>query len=116
MAFLNRQRVVQCLIVLMLGAQLALAQHATVHSTPGYEAFRTAKTDAVHTDHDKAPHDKSCQICVLANGLSHALGSDAALALPAIRNETFSPPSAHEMRVRFLAAAYQARAPPALPV
>lgn len=69
-----RKHIGQFLILLMLVAQLALAQHATVHFLE--DQYKTAQ----HQNHDPAQTDrhdksKSCQICVTAKELGHLLTS-----------------------------------------
>ncbi len=115
MAF--RKHIGRFLVLVMLTAQLALAQHATVHFLEDRTIAAQADTGSgpdKPADHDKTGKDKVCQICVSAKGLSHSVLSGGA-SIPAPQTmEGFIAPDAHDAHVSFIAHSYQARAPPVL--
>ena len=108
-----RRKINLFLILCMIGAQLALAQHATVHfALEGYgEIHATQHQDNGH--HHKPQADKFCQLCLFAKGLAHALTSEAAIVPPDVFKIGIIFPAILDVPVRQNAKLYQARAPPA---
>ena len=73
-----RKHIGQFLILVMLTAQLALAQHATVHFLEDETIVSVVNADSgVNTidrnDADKHKADILCQICLFSKGLSHTV-------------------------------------------
>jgi hypothetical protein len=97
------------LIVMMLAMQVALAQHATVHSAEGMQQHAPAQGQ--HRDH--APDkDKLCQICLLSKDFAKILTpSNVQVADPIVIGiRTLILPQA--VLVTHSPSVYTARAPP----
>lgn len=115
MAF--RKHIGRFLVLTLLAAQIALAQHATVHVLEGGLENGRAGISLQHSaelpaDHRHPDKEKACDICLLAGGLSHQFLA-AAIALPVAVHETgFAVPDARSGLALSLSLPYQARAPP----
>ncbi len=73
-----RKHIGQFLILVMLAAQLALAQHATVHFLEDETIVSLVHADSgVNTidrnEADKQKADKICQICLYSKSFSHTI-------------------------------------------
>lgn len=80
-----RRNINSILLAFMVLAQLALAQHSTVHVTEQIQIASYEHTDNGHDVPTKAPtHDKKCSICLLSKSFSYALSQ--AGVLPVVLN------------------------------
>lgn len=116
MAFFGKKQIAQFMLVMLLGAQLALAQHAAVHfATEGHIGIHTEQgSDGKSNPGPNKPQsDKLCQICLLAKSFSHIVLNSPALVPQTVFEFSFIFPPAQEVRVQAIASAYQPRAPPA---
>ncbi len=97
------------LILLMLGAQIALAQHATVHFTDhGHSAQH-------HHDDNKEGTPQTgelCQICILNKNIAHALTPDAFIREVVVTQSAYRVPFAQNHITRQASQGYLARGPP----
>lgn len=111
-----RKYIGQFLILMMLAAQLALAQHATVHFLEDQHigiAFQQTGDSAPAPNHHGPEKDKICQICLLAKGFSH-ISLFAVAEIPVVVHPAaFVFPAAQEVPVPATSFSYEARAPPA---
>ncbi len=116
MEFFGRKQIAQLVFVLLLGAQLALAQHATVHLTPeghaGFHVEHGSNNNGHGGDHNKPRSDRFCQICIFAKSFSQALLGAPAFVPESAFKLAFVFPPPQDMRVQALTRAYQPRAPP----
>ena len=112
MAF--RHHTTLLLLLVMLAAQGALAQHATVHFMVHAVS---GEIGSGHDSHDPAgkPASKNgddCSICVMAKSLSHSNLVAPSLLTVAADRAAFVPPLAQEAPEQLFRRAYHARAPP----
>lgn len=100
----------QFFILMLLTAQLALAQHATVH----FLEDQYAVSHEHHADHSQPSKDKICQVCLFAKGFAHSdlvAGND----VPSIDALTLSVvPDLQGTRNGHDVLPYEARGPPSV--
>jgi hypothetical protein len=109
-----RKYIGRFLILAMLAAQLALAQHATVHFLEdGHAVSQAQSSDSpAPAGHGKANKDKICQICLFSKGLSHAF-LFAGAEIPAAEIAAgFVVPRLQTVPARHEALLHEARGPP----
>jgi len=101
-----RKNISLLLIMLLLGAQLALAQHATVHFTDH---------GGIHHQHDNdSPQvNELCQLCIFAKGFAHGLSPDDAVLHADFLISSYRVPVAHNYLKRQESQGYLSRGPPA---
>jgi hypothetical protein len=96
------------MILLLLGAQLALAQHASVHFTDhGHET---------HHEHEEAEDeryaDELCQICIFSKGLTSGLPLDGSYVTTLLARTSYKVPFAQNYITQQASSGYLARGPP----
>ena len=105
----TRKYIKLLLILLMLGAQLALAQHATVHFTD----HGHIETHHDHSDHGGTPKaGELCQICVFAKSFANTAIPDGVLIPAALMDSSYHVPPAQNHITRQASHGYLARGPP----
>jgi hypothetical protein len=106
----------QFLILMMLAAQLALAQHATVHFLEDQHigiAFQQSGDPATPQKHHGPEKGKICQACLLAKDFSHTSLSAAAEIPAVVYPAMFVFTAAQEIPLLSTSFSWEARAPPA---
>ena len=104
------------LVLLMLGAQLALAQHATVHFAEQQEIVNAYMHQSGHDSPSghHGPHLKVvCQLCLFSKGISHTITPVSIVFNGPVEISAYKTPLAQSHITRQSSHGYLARGPPA---
>lgn len=104
----NRKHVSLLLVLLLLGAQLALAHHASVH----FSAHGHIELEDGHDDHDPQARER-CEQCIFAKSLAHALGAGDVTIKNVLQAKKFQLAVPETLYANRTFRPYRARAPPA---
>lgn len=103
------------LVFIMLGLQLVLARHATVHfAETGYLSASSGSQSAPSPVPDKQDHDKICQVCLFEKHFSDTILSAKADITHAVPYTVDVAPAFDTLVARHEIHAYLSRGPPAL--
>jgi hypothetical protein len=100
------------LVFVLMGLQLALAQHATVHFVEDEPLMISGGQHQPPADPDKHDRDKICQICLFEKNYSFVLVSPSAVISLAVSGMAYAVLPLPVLHTQEAASAYYSRGPP----
>lgn len=100
------------ILLVMMAAQLSLAQHMSVHFTAHDHAYGHDIQHEQEHGHERPSTNELCQLCIFAKGFAHALTAEQNILHTLLPAHSYQPPAVQPHITQHPLHGYLARAPP----